>query len=67
VWTVIFIAPDEENAESVKGLLNAEGIMVMLRPIGELESSPEKKPVEVLVPECEAEEAAEILVARSCR
>ena len=62
MWTVVYIAPNLVIADQYKALLEMEGVLVMLRPIGapQLGAS---GPVEVLVAESEAREAAEILAA----
>ncbi|MGI6575253.1 MAG: putative signal transducing protein [bacterium] len=60
MWTVVFIARNRIEAESLKGVLDSEGILVMLRPIG-VPHLGDSGYVEILVPECEVEEAQEIL------
>lgn len=60
MWTVVYIAPGEREAENIRKLLTREGLLVKLRkvgpPVAENNSS-----VEVLVPESEADEAMEII------
>ena len=60
MWTVIYIAPNRTNAEIIKEILSAEGLLVMLRPVG-IPHFGDGGAVEVLVPESEAESAQEIL------
>ncbi|MCR4426020.1 MAG: DUF2007 domain-containing protein [Firmicutes bacterium] len=60
MWTVVYIAPNRSEAELVKGLLEGEGLLVMLRPVG-VPHLGDAASVEVLVPEAEAEEAHDIL------
>ena len=60
MWTVVYIAPNRATAEMLKGVLEAEGLLVMLRPIG-VPHLGDSGAVEILVPESEAEEAHEIL------
>lgn len=63
MWTVVYIAPNQPVAESLRDLLQDEGIMAILRPLGG-SGGPAKEgrgSVELLVPESEAEEATEVL------
>lgn len=55
MWTVVFIAPNRDEAERIRSILTREGILVKLKNTGTQQS------VEVLVPESEADEALEIL------
>ncbi|NMB26107.1 MAG: glutamate decarboxylase [Firmicutes bacterium] len=56
--TVIYVAPHQEAAEKLKHVLEEEGIMATLRPIG---AGKHRSYFEVLVSELEAEEAQEII------
>jgi hypothetical protein len=60
MWTVVYIAPNRAIAEMLKGILEAEGMLVMIRPIG-IPHMGDSANMEILVPESEAEEAIEIL------
>ena len=60
VWTVVYISPNKAEAEQIKTILSSEGLLVMLRPAG-IPHFGDSGPVEILVPECEAEEAHEII------
>ncbi|HHW40878.1 MAG TPA: DUF2007 domain-containing protein [Syntrophomonadaceae bacterium] len=60
MWTVVYIASNRTTAETLKKILNKEGLLVMLRPTG-IPHFGDESTVEVLVPESEAEEAHEIL------
>ena len=60
MWTVVYIAPNRVIADQYKALLEMEGILVMVRPAGAPHLGA-AGPVEVLVAESEAREAAEIL------
>ncbi|MEA4883785.1 MAG: glutamate decarboxylase [Clostridia bacterium] len=60
MWTVVYIAPNRSEAELVKNMLEVEGLLVTLRPIG-VPQLGDSANVEVLVPETEAEEAHDIL------
>ncbi len=60
MWTVVYIASNRATAETLKKILNKEGLLVMLRPTG-IPHLGDGSTVEVLVPESEAEEAHEIL------
>ncbi|MHB1419501.1 MAG: glutamate decarboxylase [Bacillota bacterium] len=62
MWTVVYIAPNRNISEAIKGLLSAEGLLVSLRPIRSTPTAGgDHGPVEVMVPESEIEEAHEIL------
>lgn len=63
MWTVVHIAPDAPGASLAKSVLEAEGILVRLRPVG-VSCLGESGSVEVLVPESEAEEAQQVLSER---
>ena len=60
MWTVVYIAPNRPMAEMLKELLQNEGVLTMLRPLG-VPHMGDSANVEILVPEAEAEEAQEIL------
>ena len=60
MWAVVHVAPNRAEAELTKHMLEAEGILVMLRPMG-IPHMGDSASVEVLVPETEAEEARNIL------
>lgn len=60
MWTVVYIAPNKVMAEQIKTVLGNEGLLVSLRTVG-IPHLGDSGPVEVLVPESEAEEAHEIL------
>lgn len=60
MWTVIYIAPNKQSAETLKDALSREGILVSLRPAG-LSTTSGGTHFELMVPEGEAREANEIL------
>lgn len=60
MWKVVYIARNRILAEQIKSLLEMEGVMVMLKPIG-VPHLGDSGAVEILVVESEAEDAAEIL------
>jgi len=60
VWMVVYIAPNQAVAEMMKEVLTREGILCTLRTLG-IPHQGGCSHVEVLVPECEVEEAHEIL------
>ncbi len=60
MWTVVYIAPNRTMAEQLKSILEMEGVLVMLRPIGAPQLG-DSAAVEIMVPQSEAAEAAEIL------
>jgi hypothetical protein len=60
MWTVLYVAPGMSMAQRLKELMETEGIMVQLRPLGF--GVADKTPnIEILVPESEIEEAQEVL------
>ncbi len=62
MWTVVYIAPNRMIADMLKELLENEGIVAMLRPIGAPHLGASGS-VEMLVPESEVEEAHEIIAS----
>lgn len=60
MWTVVYIFPNRILAEQLKSVLAQEGLLVMVRPAG-IPHLGDAGPFELLVPECEAEEAHEII------
>lgn len=62
MWTVVYIAPNGPVAEMLREVLQTEGVLTMLRPLGVAHMG-EAASVEILVPESEIEEATEILNA----
>lgn len=60
MWKVVYISPNMAIAEQIKTLLTNEGLLVMLRSAG-VPHLGDSGPVEVMVPESEAEEASLIL------
>ena len=60
MWTVLYVAPGMSTAQRLKELMETEGIMVQLRPLG-LRVADKTPNVEILVPESEIEEAQEVL------
>ena len=60
MWTVVYIAPNQKVAERIQLKLTAEGLLVKLRPIGQVQPDSVYS-VEILVPELEVDEAMEII------
>lgn len=60
MWTVVYIAPNLPAAEMIKELLEKEGVLIMLRPVGAPHLGASGN-YEILVPELEVEEAHEII------
>lgn len=58
MWTVIYVASDENAANDVKDKLTKEGFLVKIRPL----SKKKNGIYEVLVPEAEAEDAHNMLI-----
>lgn len=60
MWTILYIAPNQTVANKIKDFMEAEGILVRLRPIG-LRSKGSYTNYEIQVTEVELEEAQEVL------
>lgn len=60
MWTVVYIAPNRVIADMLKELLDNEGILTLLRPIGPPHLGVAAS-VEILVPDSEIEEATEVI------
>jgi len=59
-WVVVYIAPSRSSAESVRALLQREGLLATIRPAGGMRGADEGS-FEVLVPSSEARDATELL------
>lgn len=62
MWAVVYIAPNQKEAERMKKILSDEGLLVKLRELGQSLTG-HNCSVEVLVPESEVDEALEIINA----
>ena len=60
MWTVVYIAQNQKEADKLDRHLTAEGFLVKLRTIG-LQQAGVAASVEVLVPESEVDEAMEAI------
>lgn len=60
MWTVIYIAQNRTHAEMLKNLLDSEGILANIRPVGVMSMLGDGS-YEILVLESEADEAQIIL------
>ena len=56
MWTVIYIAPSQKQAELIRHRLNEQGFMVKIQP-----SRISKQQFEILIPHGEVDEVQEIL------
>ncbi|QSO51964.1 glutamate decarboxylase [Alicyclobacillus curvatus] len=56
MWTVIYIAQSDKQAEYIKNRLESEGFLVRTR-----QTNLSKQQFEILVPEAELEEVQEVL------
>jgi hypothetical protein len=56
MWTVIYIAQSEKQAETIRERLAGEGFLVKVRPV-----SVARQQYEILVPESELDEVQEVL------
>lgn len=65
MWTVVYIAGNRVQAEMLKNILQEEGLLATIRPVGISQIGDGM--FEVLVPESEAEEAHSILCERTVR
>ncbi len=63
MWTVVYVAPNRSRAEVLRQTLAREGLLACLRETGLGHNGAVASPVEILVPEGEAEEAHHILCA----
>lgn len=61
MWTVIYVASDEDAANEIKDKLTKEGFLVKVRSL----SKKKNGIYEVLVPEAEAEDAHNILITHN--
>ncbi|HIE12927.1 MAG TPA: glutamate decarboxylase [Desulfotomaculum sp.] len=59
MWTVVYVAPSQKEAEKIRDLLVREGLLVKLHTVGA--GGNENQAYEVLVPGAEVEEALELL------
>ncbi len=60
MWNILYIAPNQTVANRIKDFMEAEGILVRLRPIG-LRNKGSYTNFEIQVTEAELEEAQEVL------
>ncbi len=63
MWTVVYIARGKTEADRLKTILSAEGLLVKLRTLGGTDTEDERAAVELLVPAGEAQEASDIISA----
>jgi len=59
VWTVVYVASTRSLAERLRDILEKEGLLCMLRPVGSNDA--EDHSVEILVPESEVDEASQLM------
>ncbi|MCL2766320.1 MAG: glutamate decarboxylase [Peptococcaceae bacterium] len=63
MWTVVYIAPSQKEADKLEKRLSSEGFLVKLHAIGAIQSGVASS-IEVLVPESEVDEVMEVINAR---
>ncbi|HHY04909.1 MAG TPA: hypothetical protein GX534_06970 [Thermoanaerobacterales bacterium] len=63
MWTVIYVATDEDNAKVVENAIKSEGILAKTREV--LKSKRHGCCIEILVPETEAQEAQEVILEKN--
>ena len=66
MWKVIYIAPTQERAESLKKLLADNGFLCQLNAVGSHRNG-KAAAIEISVPVSEAEEAYEVLAEHGFR
>ena len=62
MWTVVYMAMDQETALRVEDAISSEGILVKTR---EIMSKRHDHCIEVIVPESEAQEAQNIILEKN--
>ncbi|MEW6046968.1 MAG: glutamate decarboxylase [Bacillota bacterium] len=60
-WVVVYIAPNRAVAKVMKELLEKEGLLAAIRPLGGYYTGGKPGQFEVLVPSSEAQDASELL------
>ena len=63
MWTVVYMAQNQEVVETLKSILEQEGLLVKVRPVSRSDDG-EGTCFEVLVPESEVEEAHGIIIEK---
>jgi len=58
MWTVVYMAHNEADSQKIKRILDTEGFLVKIKPVGKEDD----RVYEVLVPNGEVEEAHEVLI-----
>lgn len=61
MWTVVYIAKSMQVAEQIRGILEADGMLVKIRPIVKGGDNADSS-CEVLVPESEVEQAHGLII-----
>lgn len=61
MWTVVYMARNIEIAAIIKKILEKEGLLVKLKPVGKA-SEERDSYQEILVPQAEADEAHNIII-----
>lgn len=61
MWTVVYLAQNEDMAAKLKGMLEAGGLLAMVRSIAK-SAEGDGAGFEVLVPESEVEDAHNIII-----
>lgn len=61
MWTVVYIAKSMQIAEQIRGILEADGMLVKIRPIAKGAENAAGS-CEVLVPESEVEQAHGLII-----
>ena len=64
MWTVVYMAMNQETALRVEDAIRSEGILVKTREI--MKSKRHDHCIEVIVPESEAQEAQNIILEKTC-
>lgn len=61
MWTVVYMAQNKEDADSIGKILEEKGLLTKVRTMGE-NGDDEEMCYEILVPESEVNEAHEIII-----
>lgn len=62
MWTVVYMAQNKEDADSVGKVLEEKGLLIKVRTVGEETDEEGEQCYEILVPESEVNEAHEIII-----
>ncbi len=61
MWTVVYMAQNKEDAQSIGKVLEEKGLIIKMRSVGE-DNGEDDLCYEILVPEAEVNEAHELII-----